>query len=92
MIDLFSFYYSGVEGATGAYGGFAGYTFATRNDRESTTNGNKIFAFCLDPEPRRNQLTATSSEGAIIQLRIPSTTNPTTVTTGQAADNTQNIC
>jgi hypothetical protein len=84
----FHFYYSGVEGATGAYGGFAGYTFATRNDRESTTNGNKIFAFCLDPEPEKST-GATSSEGAIIQLRIPSTTNPTTVTTGQAADNSK---
>ena len=84
----FNFYYSGVEGANGAYGGFAGYTFATRNDRESTTNGNKIFAFCLDPEPEKSS-GATSSEGALVQLKISTTTNPTTVTTGQTADNSK---
>jgi hypothetical protein len=83
----FSFYYNNVEGATGAYGGFAGYIFATRNDRESTTNGNSILAFCLDPDPTRNTA-ATEAEGSLVQLKITTTTNPTTVTTAQTPDNT----
>ena len=47
----FSLYYNGLPGLYGAYAGFSGYGFATRNDRESTTNGNKFYIFCTQDEP-----------------------------------------
>ena len=47
-------YYNGLPGLYGAYAGFSGYSFATRNDRESTTNGNKFYVFCTDFEPDAN--------------------------------------
>tara|TARA_R110001599_G_scaffold294591_1_gene498581 strand:+ start:193 stop:1953 length:1761 start_codon:yes stop_codon:yes gene_type:complete len=44
-----SFYFNNVEGLTGAYGGYAGYCFGFRNDRQSAAADlNKIQMFVID--------------------------------------------
>ena len=68
----YSLYYNGLPGLYGAYAGFAGYGFATRNDRQSATNGNKLYVFCLDYEPD-----AETYSGVQIQSTTTSNSNVT---------------
>ena len=70
----FSLYYNGLPGLYGAYAGFSGYGFATRNDRESTTNGNKFYLFCTDYEPD-------VTGGAFFQVRYTTTSNSNVTST-----------
>tara|TARA_R100000081_G_scaffold64549_1_gene32932 strand:- start:3066 stop:5126 length:2061 start_codon:yes stop_codon:yes gene_type:complete len=70
----FSLYYNGLPGLYGAYAGFSGYGFATRNDRESSTNGNKFYIFCTDYEPD-------VTGGAFFQVRYTTTSNSNVTST-----------
>ena len=54
----FSFGLKNTPGITGGYGGYCGYSFATRNDRQNGANTNKIFGFPLDNSPTQIGSTA----------------------------------
>ncbi len=75
----FSLYYDGLPGLYGAYAGFAGYGFATRNDRQSATNGNKFYVFCLDYEPDAETFSG-------IQIRSTTTSNSNVTSTTSELD------
>ena len=47
----FTYGYQNIPGMTGAYGGYCGYSFATRNDRQNGTIQNKLLGFPLDNSP-----------------------------------------
>lgn len=70
----FSLYYNGLPGLYGAYAGFSGFGFATRNDRESTTNGNKFYLFCTDYEPD-------VTGGSFFDVRYTTTSNSNVTST-----------
>tara|TARA_R110002153_G_scaffold90165_1_gene220424 strand:+ start:93 stop:2249 length:2157 start_codon:yes stop_codon:yes gene_type:complete len=67
----FSFFYNTtIPGLQGAYGGYAGYVFGTRNDRN---NGTKLLAFPLDSDPTGNgTVTAQIHQG----IQSSANTNP----------------
>jgi hypothetical protein len=74
----FSIYYS--TGANvrmslqGAYGGYCGYNFATRNDRdESGASPNRLLMFPLDPDPTE---TVDENGDSWVRLGYQTTTNP----------------
>ena len=80
----FSIYYS--TGANvrmslqGAYGGYCGYNFATRNDRDGSGGSkNDILIFPLDPDPTE---TLDQNGNARIKLGYQTTTNPIKGSTG----------
>jgi len=75
----FSLYYNGLPGLYGAYAGFSGYGFATRNDRESTTNGNKFYMFCTQDEPD-------GTGGAFFDVRYTTANNSNVTSTTQDFD------
>ena len=53
----FSFYYStSIPSLQGAYGGYSGYVFGTRNDRGTGGNINRLLVFPLDSDPTDTDL------------------------------------
>ena len=81
----FSLWYYGtggtaqLPGLTGAYAGFSGYAFSTRNDRESATNANKLELFCTNNESDGNP-------GGFFQIREVSNSGTTYTSTGAVQD------
>ena len=74
----FSIYYSTGTNVRmslqGAYGGYCGYNFATRNDRDgSGASPNRLQMFPLDPDPTE---TVDESGNSWVRLGYQTTTNP----------------
>ena len=81
----FSLWYYGtggtaqLPGLSGAYAGFSGYSFATRNDRESATNANKLEMFSTNHE-------SDGGGGGFIEVRSVSNTGTTFTSTTDTFD------